>query len=261
MPDSSHVPVAVKPDDGPAMVHDLAKRLRTARRVLVLTGAGISAESGIPTFRDAQTGLWARYRAEDLATPEAFQRDPALVWRWYAWRRERVLAAQPNAGHVALVELAARVPSLTLVTQNVDGLHQRAGSRNVIELHGSIHHLHRVDGDRQHDRCDWPDPAGDEPPRGSDGVLLRPSVVWFGENLPESALAQATAAAEQADVVLSIGTSALVYPAAELPLLAQRAGAFVVEVNPSPTPLSSRFDLCLCGPAGTVLPQIVAALA
>lgn len=238
------------------------ERFRAARRVVVLTGAGISAESGVPTFRQAQTGLWARYRAEDLATPEAFERDPDLVWSWYAGRREKVLSVQPNAGHHALAALAERAPELVLVTQNVDGLHQRAGSRDVIELHGSIHRLHpfglaQPDVD---DSVDWPQPPGEQPSRDASGRLLRPSVVWFGEALPERALAAAIEAAERADVFLAIGTSALVQPAASLPLLARERGAWTVEVNPQETALSGQVDLVLRGAAGQILPQLVAAL-
>ena len=239
------------------------ERLRVARTVVVLTGAGISAESGVPTFRQAQTGLWARYRAEDLATPEAFEHDPDLVWRWYAGRREKLLSVQPNAGHRALAELAERVPELVLVTQNVDGLHQRAGSRQVIELHGSIHRLHPF-GLAQpgaDDSADWPQPPGEQPPRDARGRLLRPSVVWFGESLPERALAEAIQAAGRADVFLAIGTSALVHPAASLPLLAREQGAWTVEVNPQETALSARMDQVLRGAAGQVLPQLLAALA
>lgn len=249
------------PADGvdPDSLDQLAERLRTARQVMVLTGAGISAESGIATFRDAQTGLWANYRAEDLATPEAFQRDPGLVWRWYAWRRACVLAAEPNPGHHALAGLANRVRALTLVTQNVDGLHQRAGSAAVLELHGSIHRLHAFNGDsaRHHD---WPDPPGDHPARDQAGRLLRPGVVWFGEDLPAAVLAAANRAAQSADVVLSIGTSAQVWPAAELPLLARRRGAFIVEINPTATPSSTQFNLCLRGRAGDILPALLSAL-
>ncbi len=255
MPANTSMPLA----GADATIIDLARRLRDAASVMVLTGAGISAESGIATFRDAQTGLWARYRAEDLATPEAFLRDPGLVWRWYAWRRAGVLAAEPNPGHHALAQLADRVRALTLVTQNVDGLHQRAGSRDVLELHGSIHRLHAFDGDpaQQHD---WPDPPGDEPAHDDAGRPLRPGVVWFGEELPPAVLAAATEAAKSAEVVLSIGTSAQVWPAAELPLLARRQGAFVVEINPTATPCSTHFDRCLRGRAGEILPVILSAM-
>jgi NAD-dependent deacetylase len=235
----------------------LLATLRNARHVAVLTGAGVSAESGIPTFRDAQTGLWARFRAEDLATPEAFERDPKLVWDWYAWRREIVAKAAPNAGHAALARLAGLVPRLTLVTQNVDGLHQQAGSRDVIELHGNIHRSKCVRENLVIDN--WQD-AQDSPPRCPRcGALLRPDVVWFGEMLPAAALEQAEAAAHSCDVFLSVGTSAAVYPAAHLPLTARDAGATVVEVNKDPTRISGAVTYSLRGASGEILPRLFAA--
>jgi NAD-dependent deacetylase len=226
--------------------------------VLVLTGAGISAESGVPTFRDAQTGLWAQYRAEELATPEAFLENPRLVWDWYAWRRELTARARPNPGHVALVELQARCPELTLVTQNVDGLHTRAGSRGVVELHGNIAlNLCFQEGTLVGELED----DGSVPPRCPRcGSFVRPGVVWFGEALPPRALERAEAAARACEVVLSIGTSGLVHPAAGLPLVAKRAGALLLEVNPNPTPLTPHADFVLTGPAGVVLPALVQAL-
>lgn len=236
----------------------LVKRLRTARHVAVLTGAGISAESGIPTFRDALTGLWARYRPEDLATPEAFARAPDLVWAWYAWRCSLVQRAQPNAGHLALVRLASLVPRLTLVTQNVDGLHQRAGSAGVHELHGNLLRA----------RCSREGTPADPPATGVVGVPtcsrcgapLRPDVVWFGEPLPAAALEAAWHAARFCDVFLSVGTSNLVEPAASLPWLASRAGAAVVVINPSAAGQRRGGNIHhLLGPAGTVLPALVAA--
>ncbi|HSX62635.1 MAG TPA: NAD-dependent deacylase [Tahibacter sp.] len=240
-------------------IRELAARLRQARQVLVLTGAGISAESGIATFRDAQSGLWSRFRPEDLATPEAFRRDPALVWRWYAWRREQVAQAQPNAAHRALVDIAQRVPT-TLVTQNVDDLHQRAGSPDVIALHGSIARticsVTKLNID-----ADWLAAHPGEPPRSphhADG-LARPGVVWFGENLPPDALDRAEAAARACDVVLAIGTSALVYPAAGLPGTAQRNGAWFAEINPQATPLTPTADLAVAQAAGTAMPAVLAA--
>lgn len=208
--------------------------LGAASRVAVLTGAGISAESGIPTFRDAMTGLWARFRPEDLATPEAFEPDPKLVNEWYAWRRELVLKAEPNPGHFALAELERRVPHFTLITQNVDGLHARAGSRNVIELHGSILRT-----------------------RLHTNGLERPDVVWFGEMLPEAALQRAFAAARGCAVFLSVGTSTVVEPAASLPFAALEAGAAVIEVNPIRTPLSDHARVWVQGAAGAVLPALV----
>ncbi len=235
---------------------ELVNRLRTAHRVAVLTGAGISAESGVPTFREAQTGLWARYNPEELATPEAFRRDPKLVWEWYAWRRECVRQAAPNAGHRALVEMEHRVAEFTLITQNVDGLHRRAGSHNVLELHGNLFRAKCFSEDRPVES--WPD--GDEiPPRCPRcGGLLRPDVVWFGEMLPASTLHAAEHAALTADLFFSIGTSALVYPAADLPFAALAAGVTVVEINPRPTPLSPQITFSLNGTAGEVLPALVA---
>jgi NAD-dependent deacetylase len=233
----------------------LLERLAAAQHVLALTGAGISAESGVPTFRDAQTGLWAKYRAEDLATPEAFTANPKLVWDWYEWRRQLVAQAEPNPGHHALVTLQQRLPRFTLVTQNVDGLHARAGSRAVVELHGSIaQNLCFAEGTP----VDEPAPGDSVPPLCPGcGAFLRPGVVWFGENLPPQALQRAEEAAQTCDVVLSIGTSSLVHPAAGLPLLAKRHGAYLVEVNPTSTPLTPHADVVLAGPAGLVLPELV----
>jgi len=235
----------------------LVRALAAARRVAVLTGAGISAESGVPTFRDAQTGLWSRFRPEELATPEAFRRDPALVWAWYAWRRELVGSAQPNAGHRALVALERQVAGFTLITQNVDGLHRASGSRNVIELHGNLHRDICLE-----ERIEIPVPerTTGQPPRCPRcGAPMRPDVVWFGESLPPEALAAASEAARTSEVFLSIGTSAVVYPAAELPRLAQRAGALLVEVNRDPTPLTGSADFVLAGRAGEILPALVQA--
>lgn len=235
----------------------LAQALRSARHIAVLTGAGVSAESGVPTFRDAQTGLWAKYDLEELATPQAFQRSPRLVWEWYAWRRELVAAARPNPGHYALVEMENRAPNFTLITQNVDQLHQQAGSRRVIELHGS---LWRTKCSREgHVVESWPE-TGDVPPRCPHcSDLLRPDVVWFGEALPERELMEAFAAAQQCDVFIAAGTSAIVQPAASLPLLAARSGAVLVEVNPQETPLTGEADYFLQGPSGSVLPALVQA--
>ena len=235
----------------------LAEVLRTAGHVAVLTGAGISAESGVPTFRDAQTGLWARYRPQDLATREAFQRHPRLVWEWYAWRRALVAQAAPNPGHRALVELEQRVPKLTLLTQNVDGLHQRAGSRRVIELHGNLARTRCFEEDSVVDA--WEE-TGEVPPRCPRcGSLLRPDVVWFGEALPPQALQAAREAASTCDLFLAVGTSGIVEPAASLPYAALRSGAVVVEINPEATPLTADVPYALHGPAGVVLPALLQA--
>src|SRR5215468_9350517 len=206
---------------------ELVDALRAAGSVTALTGAGISAESGLATFRDAQTGLWARFDPRELATPAAFARNPKLVWDWYAWRREHVAAARPNPGHLALAALERRIGDFVLVTQNVDGLHGRAGSRNVIELHGNIA---RVKCSREGVIVErWESTAGDVPRCTACGAFLRPDVVWFCE------------------LLLVIGTSAEVYPAAALPGLARQRGAVVVEVNPNATALSAAADFVLRG--------------
>jgi NAD-dependent deacetylase len=243
---------------GPQIPPELVTALRLARRVAVLTGAGISAESGVPTFRDAQTGLWAKYRPEDLATPEAFLRDPKLVWDWYAWRREKVASVSPNPGHHALVELERRVPEFTLITQNVDGLHQRAGSRQVIELHGNITRTKCFEEETV--VATWP--ATDEtPPRCPRcGGRLRPDVVWFGEALPPQAMEEAVTASQGCELFLCIGTSTVVYPAAALPFEALKAGAKVVEINPQETPLTPRAAFAIRGPSGVVLPELLRAV-
>lgn len=241
------------------LVGRAAEALHKARHVCVLTGAGISAESGIPTFRDALTGLWSKFRPEELATPEAFARDPETVWSWYEWRRELIRQAQPNPGHHALAELAARVPRLTLVTQNVDGLHQRAGSPGVLEYHGNILRdrctVEQIVAERSEDtRTGLPRCA-------ACGGLLRPDVVWFGEAIPPGPMTLAAAAAEECDVFLSVGTSSLVYPAAGLAEVALRRRATVIEVNPNATDLSPHSHLVLAGPSGQILPALVQALA
>jgi NAD-dependent deacetylase len=227
------------------------------RSVAVLTGAGISAESGVPTFR-GEDGLWRTYRAEDLATPEAFDRDPHLVWEWYDWRRGLIAGCRPNAAHQALAEMERRLDDLTLITQNVDGLHQMAGSRNVVELHGSIWRMRCTQG------CQppWEDRtvplalAGGALPRCPNcGSLARPDIVWFGESLPGEALTAALAAAQRCQVMLVVGTSALVQPAASLPLFALRRGAYVVEINTQPTPLSDAAHEVIREPAASALPR------
>lgn len=234
----------------------LIATLRAARTVVVLTGAGISAESGIPTFREALTGLWARFRPEELASPEAFQRDPQRVWAWYAERRARVREAQPNPGHIALAQFEREVPHFTLITQNVDGLHRRAGSSAVVELHGNIE---RVKCSREGTIVtSWAE-GDDVPCCSSCGAYLRPDVVWFGEMLPAGALQTAQKAAESCDLFLSVGTSGLVEPAASLPFVALAAGATVVEINPDPTPLTRYASHTLRGPAGSILPALVEA--
>ena len=252
--------MARTPEVGPdPLIASAATALATARRVCVLTGAGVSAESGIPTFRDAMTGLWSRFRPEELATPEAFERDPAFVWRWYEERRRRITAAEPNPGHFAIAELERRVPVLTLVTQNVDGLHQRAGSRNVHEYHGSLMRDRCTVEGTVATRADGPSST---PPRCSRcGGLLRPDVVWFGEPIPEAPMRTAHEAAAACEVFVSVGTSSVVYPAAGLAEVARDAGATIVEVNPDLTALSDAADIRLAGAAGSMLPRVVALLA
>lgn len=241
------------------LIHALrAARRIAARGIAALTGAGISAESGVPTFRDSQSGLWAQYRPEDLATPQAFRRDPKLVWAWYAWRRELVSKAVPNAGHVALAQLALQVEGFTLITQNVDGLHQRAGSADVIELHGNLTRTKCFDCERLADT--WAEDGNVPPKCPACGGLLRPDVVWFHEALPRAALIAATAAAQTCEVFFSIGTSGIVEPAASLPFEALRHGAVVVEVNPNKTPLTAHATHVLRGPAGAVMPALLRAL-
>jgi len=230
-----------------------ADTIACAERVVVLTGAGVSKESGIPTFRDAQTGLWAKYNPEELATPQGFLKDPQLVWQWYDYRRRLVMEALPNPGHLAIYHLEKVLP-VVVVTQNVDGLHKRAGSSDIIELHGSILRFFCFD---EHHSADNVECNLQAPPLCACGSLIRPAVVWFNETLPPDALQRASELVMQADVVLVIGTSGLVQPAASLPWTAKRHGAKVIEVNPDRTPISDLSDIFLAGPAGVLLPQLV----
>jgi NAD-dependent deacetylase len=251
-------------------IEPLRDRITRARGVVILTGAGVSAESGVPTFRGAD-GLWGRYRAEELATPEAFARDPRLVWEWYDLRRRALAAVEPNPGHRALAGFLLAREDATLVTQNVDGLHARALAEaggpvphpRIHELHGSIarlkcarpacawseEDLREVDGSNVETLPRCPEPGC--------GGLLRPAVVWFGEMLPERALAASFEAAASAEVCIVAGTSALVHPAASVPLATLRAGGVLIEVNPEPTPLSSHAEACIRGAAGVVLPALL----
>jgi NAD-dependent deacetylase len=235
----------------------LVRALRHARRVVALTGAGVSAESGVPTFRDAQTGLWENFKPEELATPDAFRRNPKLVWEWYAWRRDKVRSVQPNDGHRALAAMARRFHEFTLITQNVDGLHQRAGSKGVIELHGNIARTKCFDENVL--VPEWTN-TGEVPPRCPQCQgHLRPDVVWFGEELPDGAIDEATRVSSACDVFLSVGTSTVVYPAAMLPEIALRNGATVIEINPDETPLTSSATFSLRGLSGVILPQLLRA--
>lgn len=232
----------------------LRERLAAARSITVLTGAGISAESGVPTFRGAD-GLWRQYRAVDLATPEAFHRDPRLVWEFYNWRRELLAPLRPNPGHLALVELERRSPRFRLITQNIDGLHALAGSRNILELHGNIWHVRCT-------RCeklveDRRVPLPSLPACSACGALLRPHVVWFGEMLDPEVLTAAYGAIEDCELMLIIGTSGTVEPAASMGLAARKHGAFLAEINLEPTPYSRAYDLSVTGKAGSILPTLV----
>ena len=237
----------------------LLAAFRSAEHIVALTGAGISAESGIPTFRDAQTGLWAKFRPEELATPEAFARNPGRVWAWYMWRRSFIEQAKPNPAHKALAAMERLAPKFTLLTQNIDGLHQMAGSQQVIELHGNIRRT--ICAENRHAVEKWePVPEGEAPRCPICGSPLRPDVVWFGEALPADALEAAYAASRNADVMLVVGTSAMVQPTAMLPVLAAEHGAYLVEINPQETALTEFMDAVLKGPAGKILPELVRAV-
>ncbi|MDQ4077301.1 MAG: NAD-dependent deacylase [Chloroflexota bacterium] len=230
--------------------------LRGASSIVVLTGAGVSKESGVPTFRDAQSGLWAKYDPQTLASPEGFRADPGLVWRWYAGRRTQLDGVAPNPAHRALARLGELKP-VTLITQNVDGLHQQAGSQNVLELHGSLQKYKCLD--RRHPVEVEEATALEEPPSCPRcGSPVRPDVVWFGEMLPATVLDEATEAALTCDLMLVVGTSGIVQPAASLPLYAAEQGAHTIEVNPETTPLTPYLDLHLRGAAGTIVPRLVA---
>jgi NAD-dependent deacetylase len=228
--------------------------LEAASRVAALAGAGLSAESGVPTFRGAG-GLWKNYRPEDLATPEAFARDPLTVWQWYDWRRGLIAKAEPNPGHRALAELEKNKTSFTLITQNVDGLEELAGCRNSLKVHGDIWILRCTACGRE--RKDRTAPLEPLPPRCACGAMERPGVVWFGEPLPWDVWQQAEEAARRAEVFLVIGTSAVVYPAASLVTLAKAAGAKIIEINLEETALSSGAARSLRGKSGDILPLLV----
>jgi NAD-dependent deacetylase len=237
------------------MVDRVRAWIRDAERIVVLTGAGVSAESGVPTFRGAG-GLWRQFRPEDLATPEAFANHPELVWEWYLWRRALIAAARPNPGHGAIAALERARPGVTLLTQNVDGLHARAGSVEPVELHGSIWRVHCA-RECGHAARDAEDAAPRAEFRCQCGAWLRPSVVWFGESLDPDVIDAATAAVHAADLMLVVGTSAVVYPVAGLPQIARRRKARIVEINVDETPLSADADAVLRGPAGEVMPSLV----
>ena len=232
--------------------------LLKAKRIAILTGAGISAESGIPTFR-GEEGLWKKYRAEQLATPTAFSHDPRLVWEWYDWRRGIINSKNPNPGHTTLAKWGNNFPSFTVITQNIDGFHQKAGSDEVLELHGNIWKMRCTQKDTIWESTEVP--LKQIPPVCPEcGALLRPHVVWFGESLDLSILNEAFRISRQCDVMFVIGTSAVVQPAASLPLSAADAGAKIIEINPEPTALSSGADFSFRGKSGEILPVIDAEL-
>jgi len=242
-----------------ALYPDLASLLTQARSVVVLTGAGVSAESGVPTFRDAQQGLWARHDPMALATPEGFARDPALVWDWYQWRRELIANTAPNPGHRAIAELAERIPDLVVITQNVDGFHQLAGSGTVLELHGNIQRSicsrtrRDIPPSWLHEHADRSPVPSPHHPHG----LARPDVVWFGETLDEVVLGDAFAAAQRCDLMIVAGTSGVVHPAASIPVVAVEHGARMIEINPVESELSQLAEWHLVGPSATWLPRLV----
>ncbi len=248
-------------------IQDAAAILKAATSACVLTGAGVSKESGVPTFRDAQTGLWAKYDPQQLATPQAYKANPKLVWAWYVFRRELVAEAKPNPGHTALADLEQHFTPFPIITQNVDDLHEQAGSTDVIHLHGNIAAskcFHNCQGNPTPvDLTAVDDDPDDGPPTCPycEQKSVRPDVVWFGEMLPEDKLKRARKIAESVDVMLVIGTSALVQPAASLPIYAQRAGAKLIEVNPDYSMITRYADVKLEGPSGRMLPKLVEALA
>lgn len=248
------------------LIQQAARLLRAAQQIVVMTGAGVSAESGVPTFREAQTGLWAQYDPQDLATPAAFTRNPRLVWEWYASRREIIGQSEPNAGHFALAQLEAQHGHVTVVTQNVDNLHERAGSQDVIHLHGNIMRTKCFyDCQGNPTLVDLSDPAINTdalPPLCPHcGRWLRPDVVWFGEILPARALERAMTLSEGCDVQLVVGTSGLVEPAAGLPRITKQHGGKVIVVNPDHTMHTRIADVSLRGASGEVLPQVLQAMA
>lgn len=240
---------------------DLAKAIPQNGVVTVLTGAGVSAESGIPTFREARTGLWEKYDPAELATMEAFLNNPKLVWAWYQWRRELVSKAIPNPGHLALSALEQHLNQDTekfvLITQNVDSLHHRAGSKNIIELHGNIMREVCLDCYQKTNSPTSMSPDGEIPRCSNCGGLIRPDVVWFGEQLPQKSLDLAWQAARNCDIFLSVGTSAIVQPAASLPMIAYQNEAIIIEVNINQTPLSPYVDFVLQGFSSIVLPKLI----
>jgi NAD-dependent deacetylase len=231
----------------------LKSLLKRETKVVVLTGAGISAESGVPTFR-GEEGLWRKFRPEELATMDAFIANPEIVWEWYQFRRKIIEEIQPNPGHYALVDFQKYFDTFDLITQNVDGLHSQAGSKNIVELHGNIKKNKCIRCDKKYETLDHA--LSGNPPKCSCGGDIRPDVVWFGEMLPQNAINHAFDVSSRCDLFFSVGTSAVVHPAASLPLIAKKNGAFVVEVNVSPTEISQLVDETLLGKSGDILPQL-----
>jgi NAD-dependent deacetylase len=236
----------------------LLQKLAQAEWVTAFTGAGVSAESGVPTFRGAD-GIWARFKPEELATMDAFIRNPALVWEWYALRKRVIAEVHPNPGHAALVRMEQLYPEFALITQNIDNLHRRAGNTRIYELHGNIERNYCIGCGKRYSNSEVL--AQTDVPRCTDcGKAVRPDVVWFGEQLPEEEWEYSVRAAQSADVFISIGTSGIVYPAASLPQIAKRSGAYLVEINPEPTPMTDMTDEFLPGLSGTILPLLVEAV-
>lgn len=246
-------------------IQQTADLLKKANGIAILTGAGVSKESGVPTFRDAMDGLWAKYDPQELATPDAFVKNPKLVWDWYEYRRSLVRGAKPNPGHYALAKLEEKLPTVTTITQNVDDLHEQAGSKSVIHLHGNIAEtkcFYHCQGQPTIVDLGQIEYAVEETPPLCPhcGRWLRPNVVWFGEMLPQDAIAGAFAIVNQVDVILVVGTSGMVTPAAALPGMGKQAGATIIEVNPMDSGITPIADIKLDGPSGEILPQVIKAM-
>jgi len=242
----------------PVIPPGLSRRIGEARAIVAFTGAGVSAESGVPTFRGTD-GIWSRLKPEELASMNAFMKSPSLVWEWYAHRKKIMSGIVPNPGHHALVRMESLAPSFAVITQNIDNLHRRAGSRTVYELHGNIERNYCMKCGTPYG-SDFEAAASGIPLCPACGGLVRPDVVWFGEMLPEDEWNASVRAAEGADLFMSVGTSAIVYPAASLPLIAKRSGAHLLEINPEPTPLTPQADEFLQGPSGVLLPLLADAM-
>ena len=244
-------------NDLDALIQKAAQTLHAAKSVVVSTGAGMSKESGIPTFRDAPNALWENYDPQELASPGGFLKDPQLVWEWYQARQSMIAEANPNPGHIAITEMTELFEQFKLITQNIDNLHWRAGSADVIEIHGNIFKYKCFENEHPIEEL----PEGDAiPPRCSCGSMIRPDVVWFGEQLPEDRIARCYQALHTCDVILVVGTSGMVVPAAYFPAIAKQEGAQVIEINPEMSQITREADIFLQGPAGEVLPKVVTRL-